>query len=41
VPDDVAVVGYDLGVAEQIDGGRGGHPMRVIFPPSLARRASA
>ena len=26
---------------EQIDGGRGGHPMRVIFPPSLARRASA
>ena len=26
---------------EQIDGGRGGHPMRVIFPPSLARRTSA
>lgn len=26
---------------EQIDDGRGGHPMRVIFPPSLARRTSA
>jgi DNA-binding LacI/PurR family transcriptional regulator len=26
---------------EQIDGGRGGHAMRVIFPPSLARRVSA
>jgi DNA-binding LacI/PurR family transcriptional regulator len=29
---------------DQIDAGRGGrngHAMRVIFPPSLARRASA
>jgi DNA-binding LacI/PurR family transcriptional regulator len=26
---------------EQIDGGRGSHAMRVIFPPSLARRVSA
>ena len=26
---------------EQVDNGRGGHAMRVIFPPSLARRTSA
>lgn len=26
---------------EQVEGGRGSHPMRVIFPPSLVRRASA
>ena len=26
---------------EQVDGGRGAQPMRVIFPPTLARRASA
>ena len=26
---------------EQVDAGRGAHPMRVVFPPSLVRRTSA
>ena len=26
---------------EQVDGGHGAPPMRVIFPPTLVRRASA